>query len=135
MSRSKGWGTGKAVGQRLQPSPLRGPTLRYGYARRMATVAPTHDTMPGFRFGVYPVVGGEQAKPVHIIRVPKFESLEAERQHRKLHHAAALRWLGYNGYNNEGAGGHVTVRDPVDPTTFWLVASESSGKTVLMRAG
>lgn len=87
----------------------------------MATVAPTsHDTMPGFRFGVYPVVGGEQAKPVHKIRVPKFESLEAERAHRKLHHAAALRWLGLNGYNDEGAGGHVTVRDPIDPETFWF---------------
>ena len=72
--------------------------------RDMATVAPSHDTMPGFRFGVYPVVGGDQAKPVHKIRVPRFESLEAERAHRKLHQAAALRWLGLNGYNNEGAG-------------------------------
>jgi len=86
----------------------------------MATVAPALGLNDiGFKFGVYPVVGGDQAKPVHKIRVPKFESLEAERAHRKLHHAAALRWLGYNGYNNEGAGGHVTVRDPVHPDHFW----------------
>jgi len=87
----------------------------------MATVAPAHDLSDiGFKFGTYPVVGGDQAKPVHKIRVPKFESLEAERAHRKLHQAAALRWLGYNGYNNEGAGGHVTVRDPVMPDHFWI---------------
>lgn len=88
--------------------------------RPLATVAPAHDLSDiGFRFGTYPVVGGDQAKPVHKIRVPKFESLEAERAHRKLHQAAALRWLGYNGYNNEGAGGHVTVRDPIHPDHFW----------------
>ncbi len=88
--------------------------------RPMATVAPAHDLSDiGFKFGTYPVVGGDQAKPVHKIRVPKFESLDAERAHRKLHHAAALRWLGYNGYNNEGAGGHVTVRDPKMPDHFW----------------
>lgn len=88
--------------------------------RPLATVAPVNDLSDiGFKFGTYPVVGGDQAKPVHKIRVPRFESLEAERAHRKMHHAAALRWLGYNGYNNEGAGGHVTVRDPVMPDHFW----------------
>jgi len=88
----------------------------------MATVSPnTVPSVPdGFRLGTYPVVGGEQEKPVHKVRFPKFESLEAEREHRKLHHAAALRWLGYNGYNNEGAGGHVTVRDPILPDHFWV---------------
>ena len=91
----------------------------------MASVAPAHNLDDiGFKFGVYPVVGGDQAKPVHKIRVPKFESLEAERAHRKLHQAAALRWLGCNGYNDEGAGGHVTVRDPVHPDHFWY-ATES----------
>lgn len=89
-------------------------------ARCLASIAPESSLdRVGFRFGVYPVVGGEQARPVYKIRVPKFESLEAERAHRKLHQAAALRWLGYNGYNNEGAGGHVTVRDPVMPDHFW----------------
>lgn len=77
------------------------------------------ETLPGFRFGVYPVVGGEQAQPVHKIRFPRFESVAAERAHRKLHQAVALRWLGYNGYNNEGAGGHVTVRDPEMHDHFW----------------
>lgn len=89
-------------------------------SRAYATTSPNGlETLPDFRFGVYPVVGGEQAQPVHKIRFPRFESVAAERAHRKLHQAAALRWLGYNGYNNEGAGGHVTVRDPEMPDHFW----------------
>jgi hypothetical protein len=73
-----------------------------------------------FTYGAYPTVGGIDKKPVHRIRIPSFTSLEAERDFRKLHHAAALRWLGDQGYNNEGAGGHVTVRDPVLPDHFWI---------------
>jgi hypothetical protein len=62
----------------------------------------------------------EQPTPLDAIRIPKFADLHAERAFRKLHHAVALRWLGMNGYNNEGAGGHVTVRDPVMPDHFWI---------------
>ncbi|KAL6247051.1 hypothetical protein RBB50_006359 [Rhinocladiella similis] len=82
----------------------------------------SHPSSPSteFTYGAYMKVGGPNAKPVHRIRIPKFESLEAERAFRKLHHAAALRWLGFQGYNNEGAGGHVTVRDPVMPDHFWI---------------
>ncbi|CAG9972463.1 unnamed protein product [Clonostachys byssicola] len=72
-----------------------------------------------FTYGGYPL-SGHQSKPVKQIRIPKFASPEAEREWRKLHHAAALRWLGLNGYNNEGAGGHVTVRDPILPDHFWI---------------
>lgn len=75
---------------------------------------------PGFTFGAYPKVGGPNAKEVYRIRIPEFADLEAERAHRKLHHAVALRWLGYQGYNNEGAGGHVTVRDPILTDHFWI---------------
>lgn len=87
--------------------------------RSLASVAPVTSSSE-FRYGVWPVVGGEQSKPIHHIRIPRFESLEAERAFCKLHHAAALRWLGYNGYNNEGAGGHVTVRDPILKDHFWI---------------
>jgi len=76
-------------------------------------------SIPGFKLGAYPA-SGQQTKPITQIRLPKFRTLEAEREHRKLHHAAALRWLGYNGYNNEGAGGHVTVRDPIMTDHFWI---------------
>ncbi|KIW93995.1 uncharacterized protein Z519_05310 [Cladophialophora bantiana CBS 173.52] len=72
---------------------------------------------PEFTYGAYQETG---ATPVKRIRYPKFQSLESERAFRKLHHAAALRWLGYQGYNNEGAGGHVTVRDPILTDHFWI---------------
>jgi len=79
-----------------------------------------HPSLP-FRYGTYaPSSRTAQTAPVHRIRIPRFASLKAERAFRKLHHAAALRWLGYNGYNNEGAGGHVTVRDPIMPDHFWI---------------
>ena len=54
------------------------------------------------------------------IRIPIFATLEDEREYRELRHAAALRWLGLSGYNNEGAGGHVTVRDPILEDYFWI---------------
>lgn len=74
-----------------------------------------------FRYGSYtPSANTAQSTPIHHIRIPIFASLTAERAFRKLHHAASLRWLGLNGYNNEGAGGHVTVRDPILPDHFWI---------------
>jgi ribulose-5-phosphate 4-epimerase/fuculose-1-phosphate aldolase len=50
---------------------------------------------------------------------PKFESVEAERQHRKERLAAAFRIFSRFGLD-EGAAGHITVRDPEHPETFWL---------------
>ncbi|KAI1308585.1 class II aldolase/adducin domain-containing protein [Xylaria venustula] len=64
--------------------------------------------LDAFTYGGHPT-SGHQTKPITQIRIPEFASLEDEREWRKLHHAAALRWLGINGYNNEGTGGHVTV--------------------------
>lgn len=62
----------------------------------------------------------EQTELLAQVRIPMFDDLEDERRFRKLHHAAALRWLGAHGYNNEGAGGHVTVRDPILTDHFWI---------------
>lgn len=42
-----------------------------------------------------------------------------ERQHRKERLAAAIRLFAGFGYE-EGAGGHVTARDPVQPDHFWV---------------
>lgn len=89
-------------------------------ATPIQTVSQTIDqpSLP-FRYGSY-TPSGKVGKTVHHIRIPRFANLESERAFRKLHHAAALRWLGYQGYNNEGAGGHVTVRDPIMPDHFWI---------------
>jgi hypothetical protein len=72
-----------------------------------------------FIYGPHPI-SGAQVIPVEQVRIPKFRDKYAEREFVKLHAAAGLRWLGMNGYNNEGAGGHVTVRDPILPDHFWI---------------
>ena len=109
---------------RSKPQHRLSSTSSRAYATVTATPTTTvsqtidHPSLP-FGYGSYKPTGlvGEK---VHHIRIPKFATLEAERAWRKLHHAAALRWLGHNGYNNEGAGGHVTVRDPIMPDHFWI---------------
>jgi ribulose-5-phosphate 4-epimerase/fuculose-1-phosphate aldolase len=50
---------------------------------------------------------------------PTFESPQQERLHRKQRLAAALRLFSKFGFD-EGVAGHITVRDPVERTTFWV---------------
>ncbi|MCJ1484476.1 hypothetical protein MMC06_004647 [Schaereria dolodes] len=52
-------------------------------------------------------------------RPPKFEDKYEEREYLKGRLAAAFRIFGKFGYD-EGVAGHITLRDPVDPTTFWV---------------
>ena len=50
---------------------------------------------------------------------PRFNSIAEERLHRKQRLAAAFRIFAQWGMG-EGAAGHITVRDPEFPETFWL---------------
>ncbi|KAL8818223.1 MAG: hypothetical protein Q9223_003090 [Gallowayella weberi] len=50
---------------------------------------------------------------------PKFTDKYAERDYLKGRLAAAFRIFGKNGYD-EGVAGHITLRDPVQPNTFWV---------------
>ncbi|WP_324630289.1 class II aldolase/adducin family protein [Phormidium sp. CCY1219] len=50
---------------------------------------------------------------------PTFESLEAERIHRKQRLAAAFRLFAHFGFD-EGLAGHITARDPEFPDRFWV---------------
>jgi len=50
---------------------------------------------------------------------PRFDNLADERLHRKQRLAAAFRIFSRFGLD-EGAAGHITVRDPEFPETFWL---------------
>ncbi|OJJ07568.1 hypothetical protein ASPVEDRAFT_46860 [Aspergillus versicolor CBS 583.65] len=54
-----------------------------------------------------------------IPRPPVFDDKLKEREYLKGRLAAAFRIFGKNGYD-EGVAGHITLRDPVDPTTFWV---------------
>ena len=48
---------------------------------------------------------------------------------RKQRLAAALRIFGKFGFD-EGIAGHITVRDPIDPETFWVNPMGRSFKQV-----
>jgi ribulose-5-phosphate 4-epimerase/fuculose-1-phosphate aldolase len=56
---------------------------------------------------------------VNMPTPPRFNSLAEERLHRKQRLTAAFRIFGQWGLG-EGAAGHITVRDPEHPETFWL---------------
>lgn len=50
---------------------------------------------------------------------PSFADKYAERDYLKGRLAAAFRIFGKRGYD-EGVTGHITLRDPVQPDTFWV---------------
>ena len=50
---------------------------------------------------------------------PTFDTAEQERAHRKATLAAAFRMFSRAGLD-EGVAGHITVRDPAHPNTFWV---------------
>jgi ribulose-5-phosphate 4-epimerase/fuculose-1-phosphate aldolase len=51
--------------------------------------------------------------------LPKFDSVEEQRLHRKQRLAAAFRLFGRFGFD-EGVAGHITARDPGAPDMFWV---------------
>ena len=51
--------------------------------------------------------------------LPKFDSVEEERQHRKQRLAAGFRLFGKFGFE-EGVAGHITARDPERLDHFWV---------------
>jgi ribulose-5-phosphate 4-epimerase/fuculose-1-phosphate aldolase len=79
---------------------------------RMADVAKRMEEDPsGTKYG-----------PITMPRFPTppvFEDKHEERKYLKERLAAAFRIFGKFGFD-EGVAGHITLRDPVDPTTFWV---------------
>ena len=57
--------------------------------------------------------------PMFESMMPKRDSIEAERLHRKQQLAAAFRVFGKFGFS-EGVAGHITARDPENPHNFWV---------------
>lgn len=58
-------------------------------------------------------------KAINWPRPPEFEDKYEEREYLKGRLAAALRIFGKLGFE-EGVAGHITLRDPVEPDTFWV---------------
>src|SRR4249919_2336756 len=54
-----------------------------------------------------------------LTHLPKFDSVEEERLHRKQRLAASFRLFGKFGFD-EGVAGHITVRDPEHLDRFWV---------------
>lgn len=51
--------------------------------------------------------------------IPTFTDKYAEREWAKGHMAAAFRTFARLGFA-DGASGHISLRDPVDPELFWI---------------
>lgn len=89
-----------------------------------ATSTETHsngDNRPSTKAPLEPGLSEAQAK----VQMPKFpgppsfEDKYEEREYLKGRLAAAFRIFGKYGFD-EGVAGHITLRDPVEPTTFWV---------------
>ncbi|KAE9373201.1 class II aldolase/adducin domain protein [Stipitochalara longipes BDJ] len=61
----------------------------------------------------------EQQGAGDFIRPPKFDNKLDEREYLKGRLAAAFRIFGQKGFD-EGVAGHISLRDPVEPHTFWV---------------
>lgn len=68
---------------------------------------------------VEPTAEGVMDEVMMIPAPPTFGSVEEERRHRKVGLAAAYRLFSRFGFD-EGAAGHITVRDPEWPDRFWV---------------
>lgn len=54
----------------------------------------------------------------HPHQIPKIQGAE-KRKWMLQHMAGAFRIFGRKGYT-EGSAGHISIRDPIDPNTFWI---------------
>ncbi|KAK3071259.1 hypothetical protein LTR53_008941 [Teratosphaeriaceae sp. CCFEE 6253] len=115
----------------------------------MAPHATENDTVEGYNgHGTEPVNAGEaplepgikksvaQGKMIEFPRPPKFDDKYKEREYLKGRLAAAFRIFGKYGFD-EGVAGHITLRDPVEPDSFWVnpfgVAFSHINKSDLIR--
>lgn len=55
----------------------------------------------------------------HPDKIPEFKDPYAKRQWMLQHMAGAFRIMGRKGYT-EGSAGHISIKDPVTPGTFWI---------------
>ncbi|KAI9025625.1 class II aldolase/adducin N-terminal [Hyaloraphidium curvatum] len=63
--------------------------------------------------------GEVRSIPFMMSTPPKFETVAEERKYRKERLTMAIRLFGKYGFD-EGVAGHLTVRDPEFPDTFWV---------------
>jgi ribulose-5-phosphate 4-epimerase/fuculose-1-phosphate aldolase len=64
-------------------------------------------------------VADARGRELRMAKPPVFATVGEERAHRKAVLAAAFRMFSRAGLD-EGVAGHITVRDPGEPETFWV---------------
>ncbi|EMD68015.1 hypothetical protein COCSADRAFT_32976 [Bipolaris sorokiniana ND90Pr] len=86
-----------------------------------ATEPQAPEQKPSTAVPLEPGLSEKQAKGMQLNfpGPPKFDDPLKERAYLKGRLAAAFRIFGKYGFD-EGVAGHITLRDPVDPTTFWV---------------
>src|SRR4051794_24051391 len=57
--------------------------------------------------------------PVALPGIPTFSSLQEKRKWQLDHMAGAFRVFARHGFT-EGMSGHISVRDPIEPSAFWI---------------
>ncbi|MHA6782938.1 class II aldolase/adducin family protein [Pseudonocardia saturnea] len=62
---------------------------------------------------------GAGGRNLYMATPQQFDTVDEERAHRKAKLAAAFRMFSRAGLD-EGVAGHITVRDPAEPDTFWV---------------
>jgi ribulose-5-phosphate 4-epimerase/fuculose-1-phosphate aldolase len=65
------------------------------------------------------VAGGVVGQQLLLPTPPTFDSVDDERYDRKVRLAAAFRMFSKAGMD-EGVAGHITVRDPAEPDSYWV---------------
>ncbi|CAD6581693.1 MAG: hypothetical protein ASARMPREDX12_000633 [Alectoria sarmentosa] len=87
----------------------------------MTTEGKTNGSYPSTKAPLEPGLSESQARGQQAAfpGPPTFSDKQEEREYLKGRLAAAFRIFGKHGFD-EGVAGHITLRDPVDPTTFWV---------------
>ena len=75
--------------------------------------------MTTFRISLQEDAVGKVIMNERIPQPPVFKDKYEEREYLKGRLAAAFRIFGKLGFD-EGVAGHITLRDPVNPSTFWV---------------
>ena len=81
----------------------------------------TNGSYPSTNAPLEPGLSESQARGqlIKFPNPPTFTDKHEQREYLKGRLAAAFRIFGKYGFD-EGVAGHITLRDPVDPTTFWV---------------
>lgn len=97
------------------------PSVPEGDAGHVTVQAPRRRVDDTFMDGLSTIdgTGATIGRSAPMQGIPTFTDAHEERKHVLERMAGAFRVIARKGYL-EGTAGHISVRDPVDPHTFWI---------------